>query len=37
MLVFKQHDRKSLLKHKHSPLSIKLERLFVIATPFTVA
>ena len=27
-----QHDRKSLVKHKHRPLSIKFERFVVIAT-----
>jgi hypothetical protein len=37
IFVFEQHDRKSLVKHKHGPLSIKFERFFVIATPFTVA
>ena len=35
--VFKQHDRKSLMKHKHRPLSIKFDRFVGIATPFSVA
>ena len=37
LIIIKQHDRKSLVKHKHRPLSIKFERFFVIATPFPVA